>query len=71
MNIKSIAIYSDADKEAPHVLEADQAFYVGRVHRPKVTYVRIESSRFAKAKKSMVFTLVTAFYLRMQNLQIN
>ena len=29
MNIKSIAIYSDADKEAPHVLEADQAFYVG------------------------------------------
>ncbi|MBL6660382.1 MAG: acetyl-CoA carboxylase biotin carboxylase subunit [Crocinitomicaceae bacterium] len=29
MNIRSIAIYSDADKEAPHVLEADQAFYVG------------------------------------------
>ena len=29
MNINSIAIYSDADKEAPHVLEADQAFYVG------------------------------------------
>ncbi len=29
MNIQSIAIYSDADKEAPHVLEADQAFYVG------------------------------------------
>ena len=29
MNIKSIAIYSDADKEAPHVLEAEQAFYVG------------------------------------------
>jgi len=29
MNIMSIAIYSDADKEAPHVLEADQAFYVG------------------------------------------
>ncbi len=29
MNIKSVAIYSDADKEAPHVLEADQAFYVG------------------------------------------
>jgi len=29
MNIQSIAVYSDADKEAPHVLEADQAFYVG------------------------------------------
>ena len=29
MNIRSIAIYSDADKDAPHVLEADQAFYVG------------------------------------------
>ena len=30
MNIESIAIYSDADKQAPHVLEADQAFYVGK-----------------------------------------
>jgi len=29
MNIKSVAIYSDADQHAPHVLEADEAVYVG------------------------------------------
>ncbi|MFA7274683.1 MAG: acetyl-CoA carboxylase biotin carboxylase subunit [Crocinitomicaceae bacterium] len=29
MNIASVAIYSDADREAPHVLEADEAVYVG------------------------------------------
>jgi propionyl-CoA carboxylase alpha chain len=29
MNISSVAIYSDADKNAPHVLEADEAVYVG------------------------------------------
>ena len=29
MGIESVAIYSDADANAPHVLEADQAVYVG------------------------------------------
>lgn len=29
MNIQSVAIYSDADRNAPHVLEADEAVYVG------------------------------------------
>ncbi len=29
MNIATVAIYSDADKHAPHVLEADEAVYVG------------------------------------------
>ncbi len=29
MNIASVAIYSDADINAPHVLEADEAVYVG------------------------------------------
>jgi propionyl-CoA carboxylase alpha chain len=29
MDIRSVAIYSDADANAPHVLEADQAVYVG------------------------------------------
>lgn len=29
MNIASVAIYSDADKNSPHVLEADEAVYVG------------------------------------------
>ena len=30
MNIQSVAIYSDADKNAPHVLEAGEAVYVGK-----------------------------------------
>lgn len=29
MDIRSVAIYSDADANAPHVLEADEAVYVG------------------------------------------
>ncbi|MFN5845352.1 MAG: acetyl/propionyl/methylcrotonyl-CoA carboxylase subunit alpha [Flavobacteriia bacterium] len=29
MGISSVAIYSDADRNAPHVLEADEAVYVG------------------------------------------
>jgi acetyl-CoA carboxylase biotin carboxylase subunit len=29
MNIASVAIYSDADREAPHVMEADESVYVG------------------------------------------
>ncbi|MFT7343876.1 MAG: acetyl-CoA carboxylase biotin carboxylase subunit [Lentimonas sp.] len=29
MDIASVAIYSDADKDAPHVIEADEAVYVG------------------------------------------
>lgn len=30
MDIKSVAIYSDADTNSPHVLEADEAVYVGQ-----------------------------------------
>ncbi len=29
MGIESVAVYSDADREAPHVFEADFAFYIG------------------------------------------
>lgn len=30
LGIKSVAIYSDADQHAPHVLEADESVYVGK-----------------------------------------
>lgn len=30
MNIASVAVYSDADANAPHVLEADEAVYLGK-----------------------------------------
>ena len=29
MNIKSVAVYSDVDKNAPHVDEADEAVHLG------------------------------------------
>ena len=29
MEIRSVAVYSDADRFAPHVLEADEAVYLG------------------------------------------
>jgi propionyl-CoA carboxylase alpha chain len=29
MDIKSVAVYSDADRNAPHVIEADEAVYLG------------------------------------------
>ena len=30
MGIASVAVYSDADANAPHVLEADEAVYLGK-----------------------------------------
>lgn len=35
MDIRSVAIYSDADANAPHVLEADEAVYVGQSPSPE------------------------------------
>ena len=29
MDIATVAVYSDADRNAPHVLEADEAVYLG------------------------------------------
>ena len=29
MGIKTVAVYSDADSRAPHVLQADEAVYIG------------------------------------------
>ncbi len=39
MKIASVAIYSDADRNAPHVLEADEAVYVGESPSSK-SYLR-------------------------------
>ena len=29
MQVKSVAVYSDADKDAPFVFEADEAYHIG------------------------------------------
>lgn len=41
LNIASVAVYSDADKELPYVKEADEAFPLGEAH-PQKSYMNIE-----------------------------
>ena len=49
MNIESVAIYSDADTEAPHVYEADYAFHVGESpFFRQVIYEKIEFLELCK-----------------------
>ena len=48
MDIKSVAIYSDADANAPHVLEADEAVYVGKSPSAESYLSKIKSFKSAK-----------------------
>src|SRR5215208_2754592 len=41
MQIKSVAVYSEADRETPHVREADEAFLLGPA-TPAESYLNIE-----------------------------
>jgi acetyl-CoA carboxylase biotin carboxylase subunit len=41
MNIKTVAVYSDADKQAPFVLEADEAVHIGK-SQAKESYLQAE-----------------------------
>jgi acetyl-CoA/propionyl-CoA carboxylase biotin carboxyl carrier protein len=41
LGIKSVAVYSDADRGARHVLDADEAFYLGAT-APHESYLNIE-----------------------------
>ena len=45
MGIRSVAIYSEADANAPHVRDADEAYCVGRRPRRRATCGRSASSR--------------------------
>lgn len=42
LDIKTVAVYSDADKDAPHVKAADEAYYIGPSLPPK-SYLNIEA----------------------------
>jgi len=39
MGIKSVAVYSDADANSPHVFEADEAVYLGESPSIKSVYL--------------------------------
>ncbi|MGZ5340331.1 MAG: biotin carboxylase N-terminal domain-containing protein, partial [Solirubrobacterales bacterium] len=41
MKIGSVAVYSEADRDAPHVREADEAFMVGPPPAPE-SYLKVE-----------------------------
>src|SRR5215470_10049253 len=42
MGIQSVAVYSDADRSARHVQEADEAYYIGAAPAPQ-SYLRIDT----------------------------
>ncbi len=41
LGVRSIAVYSDADREARHVVEADEAYYLGPT-TPSASYLNVE-----------------------------
>src|SRR5690554_1992736 len=50
MNIKSVAVYSEADKNAPFVLEADEAVLIGPAQFQQIYLVKI---KFIKVEKDL------------------
>src|SRR5687768_3085690 len=42
MGIPSVSVYSDADREAPHVKEADESYYIGS-SQAKKSYLNIDN----------------------------
>jgi acetyl/propionyl-CoA carboxylase alpha subunit len=68
MNINSVAVFSDADRNAPHVMEADESVHLGGSPSSE-SYLR--QDRILKACKDLMLTLfilVMGFYLRIPNL---
>ena len=61
MGISPVAVYSDADRSAPHVLVADEAYYVGPPHHQKAIWSRTKFCRWQKMRVWMQFTRVMAF----------
>ena len=73
MNIKTVAVYSEADKDALHTRLADEAICIGPAS-PKQSYLNmkniIEAASITKADSiHPVFTLVLAFCLKMLSLR--
>ena len=70
LGLKSVAVYSDADATAPHVLLADDAVHIGPSPVGE-SYLRgdkiIEAAKASDAQKQ--FTPVTAFFPRTLILQ--
>ncbi len=68
MGIATVAVYSNADAQAQHVQQADEAVYIGESPAAQ-SYLQIEriiQAALTQAQKP--FIQVMAFYLKMTNL---
>lgn len=69
MNIKTVAVYSEADKEALHTKLADEAICIGPAN-PKQSYLNIKNIiEAANITKTDSIHPGFGFYLKMQSLQ--
>ncbi|OOK78167.1 carbamoyl-phosphate synthase L chain, N-terminal domain protein [Mycobacterium kansasii] len=64
LGIRSVAVYSDPDAEARHVLEADQAVRLGPPRRVRVTWTSTRCSRPRRAPDRRRSTPVTGSFPR-------
>jgi len=67
LNIKTVAVYSDADKAAPHVKEADESYFVGG-SRVNESYLNIDKI-ISVAKETQVDAIHPGYGLLSENSQ--
>ena len=68
LNLHSIAVYSDIDKNGKHVRKADESIHIGG-SKAQDSYLSSDKIIEAAQKvKLMLFILVTVFWLKMVNL---
>ncbi|EMY12288.1 carbamoyl-phosphate synthase L chain, N-terminal domain protein [Leptospira weilii str. Ecochallenge] len=69
LGIKTVAVYSDADRDSPHVKLANESVYVGEPS-PASSYLKISNILEAvKKRKPRRCIPVTDFYPKKANLQ--
>jgi len=66
LNINTVAVYSDADKDSLFVKQADESYHIGG-SQPAESYLDINKSLILqKNQRLMQFIQDTDFYLKMQ-----
>ena len=66
LGYKSVAVYSDADKDSKHVRSADESYYIGPSKAQESYLSYDKNSRCSQRRqKSMLFILVLGFSQKM------
>jgi acetyl/propionyl-CoA carboxylase alpha subunit len=60
LGIRTVAVYSEADREAPHVSDADEAIAIGGA-APKESYLNVDALTRSSPLAQRRFTPATAF----------